>query len=404
MSGGLDLRPLAVTALLAGLAACDAGERATPPAAEASSPPAEASLAAGTTGAAVPAVASGAPAAEAAPAASGPPEGMVEIPEGVFKMGGSGLENSPAHDVAIARFYLDKTEVTMDAYAGCVKAGACQPPKEDNPFCNVRFPDRGAHPANCVDWRDAEAFCKHVGKRLPSEREWEYAARAGAQQRMYAWGNEEPDTTRSCYMHQGGSCPVASYPAGGFGLFDMTGNVWEWTSSWFAPYPHEPADGQFKVYRGGSWSRRFAKWMRNDLRNRYAVHEQSASVGIRCAKDHPLLSCPAGSVAASGRCALPTDPAPPPIASAARPLGSGPLPPGAFSGAPGSAKPALDDAPPKRVRASGFDADCQKHYPGLPVAYQWVGGNWGAREPLISGAGCKKRDIGVGWSSACCPN
>jgi formylglycine-generating enzyme required for sulfatase activity len=68
---------------------------------------------------------------------------------------------------------------------------------------------------------------------------------------MYAWGNEEPDTTRSCYMHQGGSCPVASYPAGGFGLFDMTGNVWEWTSSWFAPYPHEPADGQFKVYRGG---------------------------------------------------------------------------------------------------------------------------------------------------------
>ena len=149
------------------------------------------------------------------------------IPEGTFVMGGESHENTPLLRRAVARFYLDRTEVTVDAYASCVKTGACKPMQKNNPFCNVHFDDRGRHPVNCIDWRDADAYCKQVGKRLPSEREWEYAARAGAEQRLYAWGFDEPDTTRACYMHMGGSCEVAKHPPGGFGLYDMTGNVWE---------------------------------------------------------------------------------------------------------------------------------------------------------------------------------
>jgi len=73
----------------------------------------------------------------------------------------------------------------------------------------------------------AEAYCGFVGKRLPSEREWEYIARGGSEQRLYSWGDNDPTDKISCYMHVGGSCEVGSYPAGAFGLFDVSGNVWE---------------------------------------------------------------------------------------------------------------------------------------------------------------------------------
>ena len=188
-----------------------------------------------------------------------PPQGMVEVPAGVFLMGGESPENTPVHEVVVATFYLDLNEVTMEAYAACVTAGACKPPGVGNPFCNALLPDRARHPVNCVDWRDAESYCKYVGGRLPTEAEWEYAARGGAEQRPYSWGAEEPDRRRACYMHEGGSCVVGTHPAGAFGLFDMTGNVWEWTASWYGPFPGEADSGTTKVYRGGSWSRRFAK-------------------------------------------------------------------------------------------------------------------------------------------------
>ncbi len=340
-----------------------------------------------------------------APAAEDAPEGMVLVPAGHFKMGGQSEENTPVHEVFVASFFMDKTEVTVDAYTPCVKSGTCKPMGSDNPFCNSKFTDRGKHPANCVDWKDADAFCKSVGKRLPTEREWEYAARGGSEQHLYSWGDAEPSTSNCCYMHMGGTCEVGAYAKGAFGLLDMTGNVWEWTSSWFAPYPDEAAEGRFKVYRGGSWSRRFPKWMHNDLRNRYQLHEHSASLGIRCAKTLLPLTCPEGSEARGEACVKTGTAAPVASSSAApHPFGGGTAAPAASSTAIASAAPRPEDETPVRGRAARFDEDCQKHYPGLPVAYNWSGGTFQAREPLIRGAGCKKRDVGKGWSSACCPN
>jgi len=355
-------------------------------------------------------------AATAEPVASskGPPEGMLSIPDGFFIMGGESGENTPLHEVAVARFYMDRTEVSVDAYAGCVKAGLCQAMRTNNPFCNSHFPENGKHAVNCVDWNDANAYCKWAQKRLPTEEEWEYAARGGSEQRLYSWGFDEPTTKLSCYMHSG-TCEVGTFPAGAFGLHDMTGNVWEWTSSWFVPYDKPEAKGFVKINRGGSWSRRFAKWMRNDLRSRFKPEEQSAAHGFRCALAEPPTKCPSDAEARGGTCVRTKGEALCPkgqtckrIATATATASTAALPsakPGVLSGqqtAPPSA--ASDDRPPKQVRAPGFDKDCQSHFPGTPVGYQWTGGTFQAREPLIRGAGCKKRDVGVGWTSTCCPN
>jgi formylglycine-generating enzyme required for sulfatase activity len=412
--------PSLLVPLVAALAACSTGtsaeERGTASqtveasAAEAASPPLPTAHPA----------ASGGAAEAVAPPPEAVPDGMVLVPEGYFLVGGESPENTPRHEGVVGRFFLDEHEVTVDAYQTCVDRRACKPMRKDNPFCNVLFEGRGDHPVNCVDWNDAAAFCKLAGKRLPREVEWEYAARGGSEQRLYSWGNEEPTKERSCYMHEGGSCAVKTHPAGAFGLYDMTGNVWEWTDSWYAPYPGEATSGRFKVYRGGSWSRRFAKWMRNDLRNRYEPHEASGSLGFRCARDASPRVCPTGASIVDGRCVRTSgDPSCEPgwsfaggqcrpgglvpaagsgVAAAIHPSPSRPDP----SAAPSpSADPATET--PVRLRSPSFDRDCQVNFPGMPTAYQWKGGTFQAREPLIRAAGCKKRDVGVGWSSACCP-
>ncbi len=360
--------------------------------------------------------------ASAPPRAAPPPAGMVEIPPGYFLMGGESPENTPVHEAVVAKIWLDEKEVTTEAYGACVSEGKCKPPRVDNPFCNAPFPDRKDHPANCIDHNDATAFCERAGKRLPTETEWEYAARGGAEQRLYSWGNEEPDRQRACYMHEGGSCSVGAHPAGAFGLYDMTGNVWEWTSSWYAPYPAEASEGFYRVYRGGSWSRRFAKWMRNDLRNRYRPEEQSASVGFRCAKDVTPTECPPGATAKGTKCVRTSGTPLCPKgeqyvqgacwaagivpAHAAAGAASGRLPTAA-SGEAAALPTATASAAPvalSRSRAPGFDADCARISPGLPVAYSFSGGSFHDREPMVRASGCKKRDVGVGWTSACCAN
>jgi hypothetical protein len=347
---------------------------------------------------------------------------MVAIPEGYYLVGGESPENTPRHEGVVGRFFLDAQEVTVKVYQSCVDLKVCKPMRKDNPFCNGLFTGRDDHPVNCVDWNDAAAFCKRIGKRLPREVEWEYAARGGSEQRLYSWGNEEPTKERACYMHEGGSCAVRSFPPGAFGLYDMTGNLWEWTDSWYAPYPGEATSGRFKVYRGGSWSRRFAKWMRNDLRNRYEPHEASGSLGFRCAKDPAVPKCPSEASVVDGRCVRTSgDPLCEPgwsfAAGQCRPggllpaAGAGPASGTSVgSASTGQAPAASAVAPvdpatetPVRLRSPSFDQDCQTNFPGTPTAYQWKGGTFQAREPLIRGAGCKKRDVGVGWSSACCP-
>lgn len=328
---------------------------------------------------------------------------MTEIPAGVFLMGSPASfdmpEEHPQHEVAVARFYIDTTEVTTGAYKKCVADGKC---KTTHPtrFCNEPHTDRDDHPINCVDYAMAEAYCQAVGKRLPTEREWEYAARGGSEQRMFSWGEDPPGPKNACYEH-GESCPVKSFPPGAFGLYDMSGNVWEWTSSWFGRYPDEAKEGSHKVYRGGSWSRRFPKWLRNAIRNRYLPKEFSAALGFRCAQDAPPLTCPKDHEAKDGKC----------VRTSGQPW----CEPGhpwdgkQCSGydAPGKGATKSPDElaaePVVKTRTPRFDDDCKAHYPGRPAAYKFSGNTFQGRNPSIAAGGCTRRDMGSDWTSACCP-
>jgi hypothetical protein len=352
---------------------------------------------------------------------------MVPIPAGIFLMGSRAAEGSPEehpmHEVAVAAFLIDRAEVTVADYAACIRAGACTPQRGPHPLCNPPDAGRDSHPVNCVDHGQADAYCRFAGKRLPSEREWEYAARGGSELRRFSWGEEPPDGQRACYDHIG-TCPAGSFPPGAFGLLDMSGNVWEWTSTWFGRYPDEPEAGTHRVYRGGSFSRRFPKWLRNAIRNRYEPEAWSASLGIRCARTIKPVQCPEDTA--------PREPRRPELPPAcARVRGTPACEPGyAWNGArcvlevPGQALRAtthaeVSTAPPPtapldtedaprlspvvRSRTPEHDEDCRKHYPTVPAAYRFSGGTFHGRNPAIAAAGCVRRDMGESWTSACCP-
>ncbi len=176
---------------------------------------------------------------------------MALLPAGVFLMGAyreyGSSEEKPAHEAIVPGFWLDRREATVAEFRACVDAGRCTP-SAALPFCNGHVPGRERHPINCIDLRQAALYCAWAQKRLPSEREWEYAASGGTERRRYSWGNAEPTSLLACYYHPG-TCEVGSFPAGAFGLYDMTGNVWEWTQSEFLPFPSRPgldaiADGK----------------------------------------------------------------------------------------------------------------------------------------------------------------
>lgn len=394
--------------LAAVLAGCGQNQGSPPaPSAAPTSAPAEVTAASATPSATSSAAADAGPPEDAGGDASGPvassaPEGMVEIPAGIFRMGGGPAyslpEERPQHEVAVARFYIDLTEVTTAAYKKCVAGGKCKP-THTTTFCNEPHTDRDDHPINCVDWLMADAYCTAAGKRLPTEREWEYAARGGSEQRSFSWGEEPPTPERACYQH-GESCPVKSFAPGAFGLYDMSGNVWEWTSSWFGPYPSEATTGKHKVYRGGSWSRRFPKWLRNAIRNRYTQDEFSSALGFRCAKSAEPLVCPSEHEAKEGRCV--------------RTSGTPWCEPGhpwngkECSGYDSNQKPEkspdeIAAEPVQKTRTPQHDEDCQKHYKGKPAAYKFSGNTFHARNPMIAAGGCTRRDMGQTWTSACCP-
>jgi hypothetical protein len=313
-------------------------------------------------------------------------------------MGTSGQdEESPRHRVAVRSFCLGTTEVTVDGYQRCQAAGRCDGGHQGKFLCNGARADRADHPINCLDWEQARALCSFGGGRLPTEREWEYAARGGAEQRSYPWGPETPEG-RACYDHVG-TCKVGSYPPGAFGLLDMGGNVWEWTASTFGPYPAEAPDGPFKVYRGGSFSRRFPNWLRSGLRNRFRAEEWGAHLGVRCAADLAGASCPAGSQPAGAGCepdgstGAAGAPAAPraPVAG-----GSDPVARAAASGP----EPPRNGAPLTRTRDPQFDADCVRWKPGRPVCYTIRGGGFAERQQAKGS--CVNRDVGVGYNSVCC--
>jgi sulfatase modifying factor 1 len=139
----------------------------------------------------------------------------------------------PRLGAALGAFAIDDIEVTVAELAACVEARACMKPEENGRYCNGLRKDRWNHPANCVSFDEAKSFCAWRGKRLPTEDEWEYAAR-GKNARPYPWGDGSP-SNQLCWRHTG-TCEVASFPSGSTpeGVHDMAGNVWEWTDSQYA--------------------------------------------------------------------------------------------------------------------------------------------------------------------------
>lgn len=236
---------------------------------------------------------------------------MVKIPAGTFTMGTNteGKGDGPMHAVSITKaFYIDRTPVTAEMYATCINEGACTPntsvhvgDQAESPWgCNDPK-ELPKHPANCIDRGQAEKFCASVEKRLPTEAEWEYAAR-GTDARAYPWGNTAPTScsmavlaglTGDCRDRKGTS-EVGHTPDGmsPFGVLDMAGNVWEWVFDGFEPYPSTeatdpavPPSPQGKgVLRGGSWD--YAPTSaKTTYRLPLPVNLGNISTGFRCARD-----------------------------------------------------------------------------------------------------------------------
>jgi formylglycine-generating enzyme required for sulfatase activity len=188
---------------------------------------------------------------------------------------------------------LDVSEVTVAAYADCVADGGCRA-RELDAECNWGHPSRTRHPMNCVEWEEANAYCSWADKRLPTEEEWEYAAR-GTKARRYPWGAESP-VGRVCWkplLSEGSTCEVGAYPAGAtpLGIVDLAGNVHEWTSS---TYCFSDTSGRrcldgVRVHRGGSFEHPHELFVR--ATTRHAKREDAAtSYGFRCAKDESATS------------------------------------------------------------------------------------------------------------------
>jgi formylglycine-generating enzyme required for sulfatase activity len=347
------------------------------------------------------------------------PHGSVRIAGGEFLVGtGSATaapEESPRFATRVADFCMDVTEVTTAAYQACVTSGACSPASIAGRFCNARRSDRDDHPINCVDWNQASTYCAWRKLRLPTEVEWEYAARGGTRYLRYSFGDQPPDGN-TCWKHVGGTCKVRSFRPGAFGLHDMTGNVWEWTSSGFGPYPWPPASAATRVYRGGSWSRRFEKWMSPRLRNRFRASEYGSHLGFRCASTPAGAECPYGKATDGGclfgverveceggehwngvRCARPG--APRCAAGRLEKPGLGCVL--EFEARGAGAEHAA--SPVARARSPELDHDCQRFHPERPRAYRLTGATHAGRNASGRAAGCVNRDVGVGWNSACCP-
>ncbi len=229
----------------------------------------------------------------AKPGAVGSAGGMVRLPGGTYTTG------ETKTTVTVQPFLLDLTEVTVGAYQACVKAGKCRAAwdtvdwpgisdadRRQSSSCNRDRIDRANHPVNCVDWNQAVAYCTAQGKRLPSEEEWEWAARGAEKGTTYPWGNDAP-RNQLCWNGEGNdlgkgkrmsTCPVGSYPKGDSpqGVKDLAGNVWEWTSSSY--------DASHRVYRGGGWRGDDPRSVAAARRGRFTPDDRDGNLGFRCAR------------------------------------------------------------------------------------------------------------------------
>lgn len=250
-------------------------------------------------------------------------DGMVLVPEGKFTMGNSaGNEDEKPHEVFLSSFYMDKYEITASRFAAFLNilndaSLIARYGDIDCPTCTVQTiknasAEKGRYlaakgfenkPVNYVSWTGADAYCRWAGKRLPTEAEWEKAAR-GTDGRKYPWGDKEPESDQNLAVYDLSEChgtdwekmrEVDSHPLGRspYGIHHMGGNVWEWTADWYdkeyynrgiSKNPKGPDSGVVRVIRGGSW-RYIPSDLRVSLRSRNLPDARVDDGSFRCAKD-----------------------------------------------------------------------------------------------------------------------
>ena len=247
------------------------------------------------------------------------PPGMAFVPAGEFWMGRVHFflvdaigwferdrqDNTPAHRVHLDAFFIDQNEATNEEYAKFVAtAGSLKPwqwPKGEIPEGDEKIPVYN------VSWEEADAYCAWAGKRLPTEAEWEKAARGGLDRKRFPWGDEglglegyeaNDDSiaaktgNRAHTNYPFGPATVGSYPSNAYGLNDMSGNVWEWVNDWYYRnyYSVSPLEnpqgpqGKYKIIRGGGWSDSDDRNLMNHFRSYADPEVRSTTVGFRCAQ------------------------------------------------------------------------------------------------------------------------
>ncbi|MBI5528278.1 MAG: SUMF1/EgtB/PvdO family nonheme iron enzyme [Deltaproteobacteria bacterium] len=251
----------------------------------------------------------GPPPCETSPTARG--GNMCPVPAGPFMMGCNasvddecGAEENPYHEATVPDFMLDAFPVTASEYRACVLSGGC-PAARTGESCNYGLSEKGEHPINCLDWDRARGYCIWVGKRLPTEAEWEKAAR-GTDGRKYPWGNDSLDCDHAVMSvapcNRSGTAPVGSKPAGAspYQFLDMIGNVWQWVEDgWHENYVGAPSDGSAwspipsvlnMTVRGGTWKTDDPRFLRASTRSPDGY--QDYLIGFRCAVSPSQICVP----------------------------------------------------------------------------------------------------------------
>ena len=216
------------------------------------------------------------------------------IPAGSFEMGSDDrVDEKPVHTVELDAFYMDIYEVIVGQFKQFVNQSGYSYNRWDSV---AKYSPTDDYPMIYVDWNDAVAYAKWAGKRLPTEAEWEYAARGGLTGKHYPWGNDITYDDANWGNTVSGKdkwkycAPVGSFRPNGYGLYDMAGNLWEWCADWYASdyyanpplrNPQGPSSGSYRVLRGGSWFN-LPYHLRVAYRNNYIPASAYDTYGFRC--------------------------------------------------------------------------------------------------------------------------